>query len=29
MAIGYKDDSKAVNQLVSDRAPLEDWATFV
>ena len=29
MAIGYKDDSKPVNQLVSDRAPLEDWATFV
>ena len=29
MAIGYKDDSKSVNQLVSDRAPLNTWAKFV
>ncbi len=29
MAIGYKDDSKPVNQLVSDRAPLNTWAKFV
>ena len=29
MAIGYKDDSKSVNQLVSDRAPLDTWAKFV
>jgi nitroreductase len=29
MAIGYKDDSKPVNQLVSDRAPLNTWTKFV
>ena len=29
MAIGYKDDSEPVNTLVSDREPLENWATFL
>ncbi len=29
MAIGYRDGDAPVNSLVSDRAPLEDWATFV
>ena len=28
MAIGYRDDSKPVNQLVADRAPLDTWANF-
>lgn len=29
MAIGYRDPNHPVNQLVSDREPLEVWATFV
>ena len=29
MAVGYRDPEAPVNSLVSDRAPLEDWATFV
>ncbi len=29
MAIGYQDPQAPVNQLVSDRAPLEQWATFL
>lgn len=29
IAIGHPDPSAAVNELVSDRMPLEDWATFV
>ena len=29
MAIGYRDDSKPVNQLVADRAPLDTWAKFL
>ena len=29
MAIGHQDTSKPVNQLVSDREPLDTWATFV
>lgn len=29
MAIGHRDPEAEVNTLVSDRAPIEDWATFV
>lgn len=29
MAIGYADEEAAVNQLVSERMPLEQWARFV
>lgn len=29
MAIGYKDPDAPVNTLVSERMPLEQWATFV
>lgn len=29
IAIGYKDPDAAVNTLVSERMPLEQWATFV
>ena len=29
MAIGYQDTTAPVNDLVSDRLPLEDFATFV
>jgi nitroreductase len=29
LAIGYRDPDAAVNNLVTDRAPLEDWATFL
>ncbi|MFK7894473.1 MAG: nitroreductase [Myxococcota bacterium] len=29
MAIGYRDPEAEVNTLVSDRAPLADWATFL
>ena len=29
VAIGYADDTAAVNSLVADRAPLADFATFV
>ncbi len=29
MAIGHPDPAARVNELVSDRAPLSDWATFV
>jgi nitroreductase len=28
MAIGHADDSAAINRLVSERAPLADWATI-
>ncbi len=28
MAIGYADETAAVNSLVSERAPLEEFATF-
>ena len=29
MAIGYRDDSAPVNKLVTERAPLDDFASFV
>ena len=29
MAIGFRDDSKPVNRLVADRAPLDTWAKFL
>ena len=29
MAIGYKDESAAVNSLKSERRPLEEWAKFL
>lgn len=29
MAVGYQDPSAEVNSLVSDRQPLDKWATFV
>lgn len=29
MAIGYADDSAPINTLVSERMPLDQWATFV
>ncbi|MDA8884804.1 nitroreductase [Gammaproteobacteria bacterium] len=29
MAIGYKDTDATINQLRSERRPLDDWATFV
>ena len=29
MALGYADTSKPENQLVTERAPLEDWVRFV
>ncbi len=29
MAVGYQDDSEPVNTLVSDREPLDVWATFL
>lgn len=29
MAIGYKDDGAKINSLKSERASLDDWATFV
>lgn len=29
IALGYQDTSRAVNSLVSDREPLETWATFI
>ncbi len=28
MAVGYKDTSEPVNSLISDREPLENWASF-
>ena len=28
MALGYADDAAAINSLVSERAPLEEWAVF-
>lgn len=28
MSIGYRDPSHPVNELVSDRAPLDEWARF-
>tara|TARA_B110000240_G_C13379908_1_gene401987 strand:- start:137 stop:790 length:654 start_codon:yes stop_codon:yes gene_type:complete len=29
MAIGYKDTDATINQLRSERRPIDDWATFV
>ena len=29
LAIGYQDPDHAVNKLVSDREPLENFATFL
>lgn len=29
MAIGHRDPAAAVNRLVSERMPLDEWATFV
>ena len=29
MAIGYRDESAAINKLVSERRPLDSWATFI
>jgi hypothetical protein len=29
MAIGYRNPEAPVNTLVSDRMPLDSWATFV
>ncbi len=29
MAIGYKDPNALINQLKSERRPLEEWATFI
>ena len=29
MAIGYKDESAAINSLKSERRPLKEWATFL
>ena len=29
MAVGYTDTSAAVNSLVSERAPLDDWVSFL
>ena len=29
MAIGYKDPDATINQLRSERRPVDDWATFV
>ena len=29
MAIGYKDPNATINQLRSERRPIDDWATFV
>jgi|TARA_B110000444_G_C18805696_1_gene579833 nitroreductase len=29
MAIGYKDPDATINQLRSERRPIDDWATFV
>ena len=29
MAIGYKDPDAAINKLVTQRAPLNDWAKFI
>jgi len=29
MAIGYKDDEAPVNTLLSDRAPIDEWARFL
>lgn len=29
MALGYRDPDAPVNTLVSDRAPLDEWATFL
>jgi len=29
MAIGYRDDSAAINSLKSERRPLKEWATFL
>ncbi|MEM9742518.1 MAG: nitroreductase [Pseudomonadota bacterium] len=29
MAVGFRDPAAPVNELVSDRAPLEDWASFI
>jgi hypothetical protein len=28
MALGYEDTSKPENNLRTDRAPLDEWATF-
>ena len=28
IAVGYADESADVNELRSQRGPLEDWATF-
>jgi hypothetical protein len=29
MALGYEDTSKPENDFRTDRAPLEEWVTFV
>jgi nitroreductase len=29
MAIGYRDDSAAVNRLLTDRAPVDEWLTWI
>ena len=29
MALGYEDESKPENDLRTERAPLEEWATFL
>ena len=29
MSIGYKDPDALINQLDSERRPVDDWATFV
>jgi len=29
MAIGYRDDSAAINSIKSERRPLKEWATFL
>jgi hypothetical protein len=29
MALGYRDDTAPINTLVTDRAPLEDFASFL
>lgn len=29
VALGYRDVSNPVNDLITDREPLENWVTFV
>jgi hypothetical protein len=29
MSIGYKDKTAKINELRTERRPIEDWATFV